>query len=250
MKNYSATLLYLSFLLSVGYSSSSHGSKVVNKNLGEAINSCKKLSIDSGQGIYAARFIANYGDAYHSVTRRDYQNLIANLCSEGILAAEKYKDIGELELFLFSMRSHWINILGAPVESVETISRNYFRSIHGIKAQEDTPYPILSKNPTTEERVNALEKYANQKTLRGIPIKQHCERITKNMPNGSMPSEDLKKSAIQICVGVMTMNFTKNKHGIDSAEAMRIADNIYKKGTIEYRYLDLVTSLSFSESKQ
>ncbi|CQR23435.1 Uncharacterised protein [Yersinia enterocolitica] len=46
------------------------------------------------------------------------------------------------------------------------------------------------------------------------------------------------------------MNFTKNKHGISGAEAMRITENIYKKGTVEYRYLDHVTSLAFSESQQ
>lgn len=132
MRNILHLLAFVS-LLSIAVPSPSNAGQKTDKHIEDAINSCANLVTKSERSIYATRFVATYGDAYQPVTKKDYQNLIARVCAEGLSAAQKYNNLNDLDMFLFSMRSHWIDILGTPVMDAETISRKYFRAIHGIE---------------------------------------------------------------------------------------------------------------------
>lgn len=248
--NITLPLLSLSFFISIAFPASSSGADNSKIILKDAINSCRNLVVESANSIYADRFIGIYGDAYRGLTKGDYQKLIATVCNEGIAAAEKYKSKDDLDVFLFSMRRYWVDTLGSPVFSVEEISRNYYRALHSIKTKEEALYPELPINPSPEEKITALERYSSQKLLRGMPIKEHCEFMAKDMPDKSIPSDELRKTAILTCEGVMAMSFTKNKHGISGINALKSVSNTYGKDTIEYRYMETTINRAFSESKQ
>lgn len=132
MRNILHLLAFVSFI-SIAAPSPSYAGQKTDKYIEDAINSCANLVNESERSIYATRFIATYGDAYRPVTKKDYQNLIARVCAEGLSAAQKYNNLNDLDMFLFSMRSHWIDILGTPVMDAETISRRYFKAMHGIE---------------------------------------------------------------------------------------------------------------------
>lgn len=132
MRNILNIFTFISFI-SVIVPSTSYAGQKNDRYIDDAINSCATLVNKSESSIYATRFVATYGDAYQQVTKKDYQNLIARVCAEGLSAAQKYNNLSDLDMFLFSMRSHWIDILGTPVMDAETISRKYFRAMHGIE---------------------------------------------------------------------------------------------------------------------
>ncbi|WP_437609689.1 hypothetical protein [Erwinia sp. V71] len=113
---------------------------------------------------------------------------------------------------------------------------------------EDEKYPSLPQSATVDQKLAAIEEYASKKKLRGMTIKDHCKRITREMPSKENPSIELKNLAMQLCEGVMTMNFTKNKHGIDAKIALESIEKKYKKNSTEYRYLEQTANLAYSES--
>ncbi|MFV4846754.1 hypothetical protein ACNJKD_17745 [Edwardsiella tarda] len=239
-------LLSITLFFLIGTSFPSIGSTITKPQ-----KACRDLAFNpsSETSMYISAFLARYGDAYRPVTKEDYQKLLFGLCMEEISAAERASSLDKLDLYLFSARGHWIDILGYPVEMAENIARDYYRALHNIQPEKEVLYPKLPANPTNEEKMSALEKYASQKLLRGMPIKDHCEFMAKKMPNNELPADNLKRIAVHVCEGVMTMNFTKGKHGISGKTAMDIVGKEYGKNSNEYRYFEHITNMAFSESK-
>lgn len=134
MRNILHLLAFVSFI-STAVPSPTYAEQKTDKYIKNAINSCATLVNESGSSIYATKFIATYGDAYRPATKEDYQNLIARVCADGLSAAQQHNNLNDLDMFLFSMRSHWIGILGTPVMDAEEIARKYFRAMHGIEKQ-------------------------------------------------------------------------------------------------------------------
>lgn len=189
---------------------------------------------------------------YQGLSLQQWRKIVGSMCLNGITAARDAKSKDDLDTYWLGLKQNYIDaqagVLSTPLDAAWSISQDYFFSIHGIKAKEDTDYPELPENPTSEEKIAAIEKYSSQKMLRGIPIKAHCEKISESMPNKSAPPPELKKVALQICEGVMTMNFTKNKHGLSGEKALEITKKSYNPNSIEYKYIKQVINISYSES--
>ncbi|MBV8045071.1 hypothetical protein [Pluralibacter sp.] len=228
-----------------------------NPHRTKAQEGCKELAFSpsSEDSIAITTFIARNGDAYRPVTKDDYQSLLFGLCMEEISAAERASSLDDLDLYLFTARSHWINILLSPAVKAEDIARDYYRALHNIpiksqtKMKEEIPYPELRPNAIQDEKIAALEKYSRQKLLKGRTIENHCKSISSSMPNKEIPEDSLRKMAIRVCEGVMAINFTQGKHGISRGTAMDIAEKTYGKNSDEYRYFEQVTRLAFLESQ-
>lgn len=211
-----------------------------------AVESCATLADRSTKelGVYAE---------HSGIPIKQWRKIVGVMCMNGITAARDAGSEKELDEYWYVMKQKYFDAnagaLAAPLDPAWSISKKYFQSIHGIKEKEAPPYPSLSKNPTAEEKVAAVEEYASKKLLRGMPIKHHCEFMTEKMPNGNPPLESLRSAAIRTCEGVMIHNFTKGKHGISGVTAMNIIEKTYGKNSNEYRYFDHVTHLAFSESQ-
>ena len=180
-----------------------------------------------------------------------------NMCLSAVVTARDAKSISKLndwEVDAFNRNSY----LGYDVINVKAvqksvlIARDFFNSSRGIENEYRNPvvsYPNITDSSTEAEKVAALKEFSSKKTINGISIKDRCEFITKKMPDGSLPSEEVRNNAMLSCEGVMTMNLTQGKHGIAAKTATDLAVKHYGKESIEYRYMEQVTNSAFSESK-
>lgn len=193
------------------------------------------------------------------LTKSDIGRLVTNLCYSGISTAKsasKPSDLDEWQIAMFNRMSRLgLGPLNTnAVQKSTKIAKRYYQQLNGVERTEnidkqDAPYPSLSDGASQEQKTLALKEYASTKKINGHTISSRCEKLSASMPDNSAPSPELKRSGIQVCEGVMTMNTTNGKHGIDGITARNIAEKTYGKSSMEYRYIEQITNLAFSESK-
>jgi hypothetical protein len=237
-------------LIVVSFSHPSYASESQSTEQNNAILSCDKLAKSESENW------SNWA-SQQGIAKKQLLNYGLNMCLNAVITARDAKSINQIEAWQVDAFNRNV-YLGFDVLNVNAVQRSaliakeYFNSLHGEKnksSQREITYPELSNSSSEAEKVAALKEYSSKKKINGLPIEKRCELIAKKMPDGSIPSYEVKKNAVLVCEGIMVKNFTNGEHGISTSTAMNIAKKTYGTNSIEYRYLNQVTQLAFSESK-
>ena len=244
------TPLSMIALITMSFSYPSYAEESQSPTQKKAILSCDKLAQTESE---------NWLDwaTQRSISKKQLLTYALNMCLNAVVTARDAESINQIEDWQVDAfnRNAYLGFEVFNVNAVQrsaSIAKEYLKSLHGEKnasSQREITYPVLSNSASKEERIAALRDYSAKKKIGGLTIEKRCELITKTMPDGSTPSYDVKKNAVLVCEGIMANSFTNGKHGISASVAMDIAKKTYGTSSIEYRYLNQVTKLAFSESK-
>ncbi|EPF20112.1 Uncharacterised protein [Cedecea davisae] len=207
---------------------------------------------------YADKVVEQSGDELAQIgeTPSDIRSYVKLTCIDAMRTAVLAKNVKELSQWrVAKIQSVWgFNDDRKTYQSnvINTSSKmaiEYYYSQHP-DSEPAVTYPVVAPDATTDQKVSALDIYASEKKIQGSTVKNHCERLTKNVPNTDIPESTLRSEGVVACQGVMVSNVTQDKHGISFDKAMDIAKRQYGTSSKEYTFFVSVIKSANSISKQ
>lgn len=194
-------------------------------------------------------------------------NSASNTCLSGLLVARDAQNISDIDNWSVDMfnKNAVLGLSALNINSVQKsteIAKNYFDNIHNIHSSNHVgrqnnkdDYPLLGDNASQQDKVAAMNNYANSKKIRGISITRRCEYAVNNhdFTYGFSLSEkqrvnDMKDVAISACKAVMVNNVTNGNHGITADKIL--SSTSLNPSSIDKTYIKRVTGWAWQESKK
>lgn len=186
----------------------------------------------------------------------------SNTCLSGLLVARDAKNISAINDWSVDSfnRNAVLGLSALNINSVQkatTIANNYFKELHGdtqTQKESKDEYPYLRPDATEQEKVSAMNSYAESRKIRGISIKSTCESAVaiNDFTYGFSSSEkerakSMSDVAISACKAVMVNNKTNGKHGLSSDKILSSLS--MQANSAERTYIKRVVSWAWQESK-
>ncbi|MEG2039489.1 MAG: hypothetical protein RR068_00035 [Hafnia sp.] len=194
-------------------------------------------------------------------------NSASNTCLSGLLVARDAQNISDIDNWSVDMfnKNSVLGLSALNINSVHKsteIAKKYFNNLHNIhdvdnvnRQKSKGEYPLLSDDASQQDKVSAMNNYANSKKIRGISITKKCEYSINNhdftygfSSNEKERAKYLKDVAISACKAVMVNNVTNGDHGMTADKIL--SSNSLKSSSIDKTYIKRVTGWAWQESKK